>query len=130
MFYADYSQDETQEAQQRLLKIKQIEESTGNPTEDTISQMKDIWKQLSQALLLQKENKNRLGSSTTFFSTPTAPKEPISRLARAECSNLNRLVLGEGELLRAFSARCRAEERYCMLLAPIPACPTSFHQCE
>ena len=125
VFNAEYTQDETQEAKQRLSKIKQIEESTGNPTEDTISQMKDIWKQLSQALLLQKENKNRLGPSTTFFSTPTAPKEPISRLARAECSNLNRLVLGEGELLRAFSARCRAEERYCSWLRSLHAQPPS-----
>ena len=66
VFYADYSREETDEATQRLSKIKQIEESTGNPAEDTITQMKDIWRQLAQSLLLQKENKNRIGPTTTF----------------------------------------------------------------
>ena len=45
IFDADYSQQEIDEAKKRLFKIKQIEESAGSPTEDTISQMKNIWKQ-------------------------------------------------------------------------------------
>ena len=77
-------------------------------TEDTITQMKDIWRQLAQSLL-QKENKIVWVQRPLFFSTPTVSKEPISRLARCECSKFNRLVLGEDEPLRTFSSRSRAE---------------------
>ena len=124
IFDADYSQQEIDEAKQRLFKIKQIEESAGSPTEDTVSQMKDIWKQLTQALLLQKD-KPREGLTTTFQNTPSASKEPIARVARFECSRLNSLVLNDGELIRAFSARCRAEERYCSWLRSLHAPPRS-----
>jgi hypothetical protein len=120
VFKADYSQEETEEAQQRLNKIKQIEERTGNAAEDTVSQMKDIWKQLAQALLLQKD-KIQGGPMITFLNTPSASKEPIARVARFECSKLNRLAIKEGEPLRAFSARCRAEELYCSWLRTLHA---------
>ena len=121
---ADYSEDEIKEATQRLQKIKQIENRGNNESENTVSQMKDIWKQLVQALLLQK-SKSRDAPSVTFVNTLTASKEPIAKIARAECSKLNRLVLGEGEDIRAFSARCRSEELYCAWLralhAPTPS---------
>ena len=121
---ADYSEDEILQATQRLQKVKQIESRGNNESEDTVSQMKDIWKQLVQALLLQK-SKSRDAPSVTFVNTLAASKEPIAKIARAECSKLNRLALGEGEDIRAFSARCRAEELYCAWLralhAPTPS---------
>ena len=48
-------------------------------------------------------------------------KEPIATLWRYECANLKlgRLVMGEAETVRTFSARCRAEERYCVWLSTL-----------
>ena len=117
---ADYSEDEIKQSTERLNKIKEIDSRGNNESEDTVAQMKSIWKQLVQALLLQK-GKSQDAPLVTFINTRTASKDPIAKIARAACSKLNRLVLEEGEDIRAFSARCRAEELYCSWLRALHA---------
>ena len=89
-------------------------------SEDTILQMSIIWKQLVQALLLLKLASKTQGSTPVIFeSTLTVSKEPIATLWRYECAKLGRLVMGDAETVRTFSARCRAEERYCVWLSTL-----------
>jgi hypothetical protein len=126
---ADYSEEEIKQSTERLHKIKEIDSRGNNESEDTVSQMKIIWKQLVQALLLQK-SKSQDAPLVTFANTLTASKDPIGKISRAACSKLNRLVLEEGEDVRAFSARCRAEELYCSWLRALHAPNSSSGQVD
>jgi rubrerythrin len=125
IFQADYSEEELRQAEQRIEKIRQIENRGKSESEDLTSQMKEIWKQLVQSLLLLK-CKTQGTSPTTFKNTPSASKDPIGRIARDERGNLNRLELEEGELIRAFSLRCRHEQRYCAWLRALHAPPPLY----
>jgi hypothetical protein len=128
---AEYTEEELSQAERRIEKIKQIESRGKSEIEDPTLQMKEIWKQLVQSLLLLK-CKTQGTSPITFKNTPSASKEPIGRIARDECGNLNRLEIAEGELLRSFSLRCRHEQRYCTWLralhAPPPSTDTSVRE--
>jgi hypothetical protein len=131
IFQADYTEEELLQAEQRIEKIKQIQSRGKGENEDPTLQMKEIWKQLVQSLLLLK-CKTQGTSPITFKTTPLVSKEPIGRIARDECGNLNRLEIAEGELLRSFSLRCRHEQRYCTWLralhAPPPSADTSVRE--
>ena len=109
---AIYSDEEISLATQRLQRIEQIDNRRGEAVDTTAAQMKNVWRQLVQALLLQK-SRGHGDPLISFENTPSASKEPIARVSRTECGKLNRLSLQEGELIRSFAARCRAEERYC-----------------
>jgi hypothetical protein len=127
---AEYTEEELSQAERRIEKIKQIESRGKSEIEDPTLQMKEIWKQLVQALLLLK-CKTQGTSPITFKNTPSASKEPIGRITRDECGNLNRLEIAEGEPLRSFSLRCRHEQRYCMWLRALHAPPPLYrHSCK
>ena len=94
---AIYSDEEISLATQRLQRIEQIDNRRGEAVDTTAAQMKNVWRQLVQALLLQK-SRGHGDPLITFENTPSASKEPIARVSRTECGKLNRLSLQEGEL--------------------------------
>jgi hypothetical protein len=121
---ATYSDTEIEEASQRLQRKKRYDSVGSDNLEDIVIQIAIIWRQLTQALLLQK-GKTHGSPPVTFVGTPSASKEPIGKMARIECGKLTRLTLENGELIRMFSDRCRTEELYCAWLRDLHTTPST-----
>jgi hypothetical protein len=71
---ATYSDAEIDEASQRLQRKKRIDNVGSDNLEDIVIQMAIIWRQLTQALLLQKD-KTHGSPPITFVGTPSSSKE-------------------------------------------------------
>ena len=116
---ASYTPKQIEDATARLKRIKSMDQQT-DESEDTVPQMANIWKQLAQALLLQKlAPKTKDGTPVSYEAVPTTSKEPIATVWRFECGRLNRLKMGDAETVRTFASRCRSEARYCTWLGTL-----------
>ena len=75
---ADYNPKQIEEAIARLQRIKKMDQQT-DESEDTVPQMVNIWKQLAQALLLQKlaprQKTVPLSLTTTFLQLQRNPSQ-------------------------------------------------------
>ena len=118
---AIYSDKQVVKATARLERIKKWEKQK-DESEDTVPQMMGIWRQLAQALLLQKLALSKPAKDSavvSFENVPSTSKEPIATLWRFECGKLSRLMMGAKETVRTFASRCKNEERYCAWLATL-----------